>query len=246
MLKAVTFDLWQTLILDTPEGLLQARAERIRGVHEVLVTNDLCVEVDAVEAAYDAVGARLEALWARQQDAGSRKQVHMMLEILNLERHVEPEGPVMDALDKAYCRPILSAPPIANSGAREVLAALRKRGLRLALICNTGRTPGKMLRLVLDRLNIGPFLSVLTFSDEVGWRKPHPDIFLRTLMALGVAPGEAAHVGDDVTTDVAGARGIGMRAIHLCHPTGASPQLDGGSSIARLAELPQMLLGMDL
>ncbi len=122
-------------------------------------------------------------------------------------------------------------------GATEVLEDLAGRGLRLALICNTGRTPGSMLRQVLDRLSLKRNLSVLTFSDEVGLRKPHPEIFARTLDALGVLPGEAAHVGDDVTTDVAGARGIGMRAIHLRHALGVSPQSDGTESIPTLHAL---------
>lgn len=245
MLKAVTFDLWQTLILDTPEGLRQARAERVRGMHGVLAAQGLRAQRGAVEAAYDAVGAKLEALWASQQDVGSRGQVRMLLGVLGLEVQIPQEGPVMDALDEAYCLPILSALPITNAGARDVLVMLRDRGIRLALICNTGRTPGKMLRLVLDRLGIAPFLSVFTFSDEVGWRKPHPEIFSRTLTALGVMPGEAAHVGDDATTDVAGARGIGMRAVHLCHPTGVSRQSDGAFTIGQLADLPLVLFAAD-
>ena len=242
MLKVITFDLWQTLILDTPEGLRRARAGRVREVQEVLASHGLYVQSEAVEAAYDAVGAQLETLWTTQRDVGSRGQVRMLLGVLGLERKVPPAGPVMDALDQAYCLPILSALPIANVGAPEVLKALHDRGIRLALICNTGRTPGKMLRLVLDRLGIARFLSVLTFSDEVGWRKPHPEIFARTLASLGVAPEEAAHVGDDVTTDVAGARGVGMRAIHLCHPTGASRQSDGAETISSLHALSGIFL----
>jgi len=245
LLKAVTFDLWQTLILDTPEGLRRARSERIRGVQEVLAAQGLSVQMGAVEAAYDAVGGKLEGLWTTQRDVGSRGQVGMLLGVLGLERQVPPEGSVMDALDEAYCLPILAALPVANAGARELLMTLRGRGVHLALICNTGRTPGKMLRLVLERLGISPLLSVLTFSDEVGWRKPHPEIFARTLANLGVTPGEAAHIGDDVTTDVAGARGIGMRAVHLCHSTGASNHSDGAPLIARLADLPGVLFGVD-
>jgi putative hydrolase of the HAD superfamily len=148
----------------------------------------------------------------------------------------------MDDLERAYCLPILSALPAPNAGAAEILADLGGRGVRLALICNTGRTPGTMLRIVLARLGLSGFLSVLTFSDEVGLRKPHPEIFLRTLAALGVSPSDAVHVGDDVTTDIAGARKVGMRAVHLCHPTGASRHSDGAPSIARLADLPAALL----
>ncbi|MBI4839785.1 MAG: HAD-IA family hydrolase [candidate division NC10 bacterium] len=243
MLKAVTFDLWQTLILDTPAGLRQARAARVRGIQQVLARQGISVDVAAVDRAYDAAGVRLEEVfWSRRRDVGSRGQVRFMLESLGLDGAVPAEGGLMDELDQAYCLPILSALPIPNAGALEVLRTLSSHGLVLGLICNTGRTPGKMLRLILERLALAPYLSVLTFSDEVGLRKPHPEIFHRTVSALGVAPAEAAHVGDDVTTDVAGAQGVGMRAIHLCHPMGVSQASDGVEAIPNLHALPAVLL----
>ncbi len=242
MLKAVTFDLWQTLLLDTPEGLRQAREDRIRGIHEVLAQERIAAQIVAVYHAYDAVGARLEEIWATHRDVGSRGQVRLLLEIVGVDGAVPADGPLMDALDAAYCLPILSALPVTNAGAAEVLQALHSRGLKLGLVCNTGRTPGKMLRLVLDRFGLGRYLSIFSFSDEVGLRKPHPEIFLRTLSALGVAPAEAAHVGDDANTDVAGARGVGMRAIHLCHPGSVSQNSDGAETIPDLKALPTALL----
>ena len=242
MLKAVTFDLWQTLLLDTPEGLRQARAERVRGIHAVLAREGIAAEVATVNQAYDAVGVRLEEVWAARRDVGSRGQVRLLLECLGLDGLVPADGEVMNALDQAYCLPILSALPVPNPGAVEVLRALSSHGLALGLVCNTGRTPGKMLRLVLDRLGLARYLKTLSFSDEVGLRKPHPEIFQRTLTGLGVMSTEAAHVGDDVTTDIAGARALGMRAIHLCHTTSVSQSSDGAETIPSLLALPAMLL----
>jgi putative hydrolase of the HAD superfamily len=241
MLRAVTFDLWQTLILDTPEGLRQARAGRVRGIHEALAREGLRVETEAVDRAYDEVGARLEGIWASRRDVGSRGQVRLLLECLGLDGAVPAEGGLMDGLEEAYCLPILSAMPIVNAGACDVLEILQRRGLRLALICNTGRTPAKMLRLILERLGLAPYLGALSFSDEVGLRKPHPEIFRRTLAALGVLPAEAAHVGDDPATDMAGARAVGMRAIHLCHPSSVSQPSDDVERIPALEVLTDLL-----
>lgn len=241
MLKAVTFDLWQTLILDQPEGLRQARAGRVQGIQDILVRHGHPVRQADVEQAYDAVGERLEALWKTQRDLGTRGQVRILLDCLGLDGAVSGDERIMGALDGAYCLPILSALPVANAGAGEALAALAARGLKLALICNTGRTPGAMLRIVLERIGLAGFLSVLTFSDEVGLRKPHPEIFLRTLAALGMSPARAAHVGDDVTTDIAGARGVGMRAIHLCHPGGVSGPSQDTEAIPTLLALEALL-----
>jgi len=241
MLRAVTFDLWQTLLLDTPAGFRQAQAARIRGIHGILAAQGVPVELSAVEQAYDAVWAKLQTVWASHRDVGSRGQVRMMLESLGVNHGLRDDGPVLDLLEDAYRRPILDAMPEANAGAREVLGMLAGRGLRLGLICNTGRTPGTMLRLVLERLGLASYLRVMTFSDEVELRKPHPEIFQATLSALGVRPEEATHIGDDVTTDVAGGRGVGMRAIHLLHATSASQDSRGAEAIASLLELPARL-----
>ncbi len=242
MLKAVTFDLWQTLLLDTPEGLQKARVDRVRRLCEALIGRGLSVELREVGQAYDGVAERLERIWVTQQDVGSRAQVRLLLEGLGLAERIRPDSPLMDRLVDAYSLPILSALPVVNDGAQEVLAQLRKDGLSLALICNTGRTSGRMLRLVLDRLGLAPFLTVLTFSDEVGLRKPHPEIFRRTLSTLAMNPEETAHVGDDVRTDIAGARGVGMRAIHLRHAGSATQDSDGSESIATLESLPGCLV----
>jgi putative hydrolase of the HAD superfamily len=118
-----------------------------------------------------------------------------------------------------------------------VLAELRARGLRLAVICNTGRTPGKILRIILEQLGLLKHLSVQTFSDELGLRKPCAELFERTLAALAVAPHEALHVGDTLATDIAGARAIGMRAVHFCHARGADKLPADGETILSLPEL---------
>jgi len=241
MLRAVTFDLWQTLILDTPEGLRQARANRVRGIHEVLSREGIVMELAAVDQAYDAVGAKLEEVWSDRRDVGSRGQVRLLLECLGLDGAVPAEGGLMEALDQAYCLPILSALPVPNAGALDVLRLLSSHGFALGLVCNTGRTPGKMLRLILERLGLARYLGALSFSDEVGLRKPHPEIFHRTLTALGVLPAEAAHVGDDPATDVAGARAVGMRAIHLCHPSSVSQPSDDVERIPTLEVLTDLL-----
>jgi putative hydrolase of the HAD superfamily len=241
MLRAVTFDLWQTLILDTPEGLRQARADRVRGIHDVLAREGIAVEVAAVDQAYDAVGAKLEEVWSARRDVGSRGQVRLLLECLGLDGAVPAEGRLMEALDQAYCLPILSALPVPNAGALDVLRLLSSHGFALGLVCNTGRTPGKMLRLILERLGLARYLGALSFSDEVGLRKPHPEIFHRTLAALGVLPAEAAHVGDNPATDVAGARAVGMRAIHLCHPSSVSQPSDDVERIPTLEVLADLL-----
>jgi putative hydrolase of the HAD superfamily len=100
----------------------------------------------------------------------------------------------------------------AVDGAEETLTALQQAGIRLALVCDTGFTPGHVVRRLLDDAGLLPYLEVLCFSDEVGVPKPGNEIFAKALAEVGARPHEAIHVGDLRRTDIAGARDIGMRA----------------------------------
>jgi len=214
-LKAITFDLWGTLIIDTPAGSRWSREERIRGIAGILKGAGISTDPEAINRAYVIQGDRLERLWVTHMDVSIREQIELLLDILQDGLRARISESLIDGLVEAYTTPILSAMPVPIDSALEVLAVLSSRGLRLAVICNTGRTPGKILRIILQRLGMAPYLSAQTFSDELSLRKPHPEIFKRTLTALGVEPPEALHVGDTLATDFRGAQAIGMRAMYF-------------------------------
>jgi putative hydrolase of the HAD superfamily len=103
----------------------------------------------------------------------------------------------------------------AIDGARELLEALRAAGVRTALICDTGFSPGRVVRQLLARVGMLEQLEVHVFSDEVGAPKPHPRPFRAALDALGVPAEGALHVGDLRRSDIAGALAAGMRAVRF-------------------------------
>jgi 4-nitrophenyl phosphatase len=71
--------------------------------------------------------------------------------------------------------------------------------------------------------------------------KPEPPLFEIALRRLGLAPHEAAMVGDSVTSDVAGARAVGMRTV-LYAPDGAPP--DSADAVVRSFEELARLAGV--
>jgi len=124
---------------------------------------------------------------------------------------------------EAYARPALIVPPALDPGSPGALRALRERGLTLAVVSNTMRTPGATLRKLLAHYGILEHFAHTTFSDEVGVRKPASEIFGLTLRAVGGEPAGAVHVGDDPVLDVEGARAAGMRVIQLTNTPGRPP-----------------------
>lgn len=88
-----------------------------------------------------------------------------------------------------------------------VLRELRRHGLRIGLLSNTGH--GRLERLVTAySLDVD---AVLT-SGTHGKTKPSPSIFVALLDLLGVEASQAAMVGDTLVDDIEGARAVGMRA----------------------------------
>lgn len=215
MIQAVTFDFWQTLLADTPENLARATSLRLEGARAVLVRSGHAVEAAVIEAAYEASWHRLSAIWREHRDLPSPEQVAIFLECVapELPRRLAPEA--FDEAVQAYITPVLSYPPAPSPGALEAVNTLSSRGLVLCVVSNTGRTPGVILRQVLACFGLLEHFRVMSFSDEVGLRKPHPEIFQVTLRQAGVQPARAVHVGDNAAEDILGARAAGMRAIHL-------------------------------
>lgn len=94
------------------------------------------------------------------------------------------------------------------------LAALRERGFLLGVVTN--RHWGG--QVFLDDLRAIGFLDYfapehMAVSADLGVRKPNPAIFLYVLNNLGIAPQEAVMVGDSLSADVAGAKGLDMIAV---------------------------------
>jgi putative hydrolase of the HAD superfamily len=88
-----------------------------------------------------------------------------------------------------------------------VLADLRERGLKLGLVSNGGREISDFV--AHHRLDVDCAVA----SRAHGWIKPHGSIFLAALELIGVAPADAAMVGDSVEDDIEGAAALGMRAV---------------------------------
>jgi HAD superfamily hydrolase (TIGR01509 family) len=204
------------------------------------------VSPGTLSRAYDASGAYLSLVWRRHRDVPVADHVRALLSAVDSGLPKRVSRAVMEMLVEAYGRPALLVPPAVDPGARGALEELAARGYALALVSNIMRTPGTVLRAVLERHRLLACFKQTTFSDEVGVRKPDPEIFALTLRALGTEAAAALHVGDDESLDVQGARAVGMRAILVTSRAwrGLGP-LSPDATIARLGDLPAAVAGLE-
>ncbi len=94
---------------------------------------------------------------------------------------------------------------------KPALRQLHSRGLRLGLISNTHRC----LDAFQEHFDLDALIVGAVSSADHGYMKPHPSIFESALRGMGVDAADAMMVGDSPSHDVAGARGLGMRAVLL-------------------------------
>lgn len=119
-------------------------------------------------------------------------------------------------------------------------ARLREAGLRLGLISNWDRR----LAGLIEGLGLAGYLDVIVSSAEVGLHKPDPRIFELACERLGVAPHEAAHVGDHHYADVLGATSVGMYPVLIDrHGVGCAAPVDT-AFLTTLDEL-ELVLGLE-
>ncbi len=116
------------------------------------------------------------------------------------------------------------------------LTHLRGRGLVLGHISNVDRDIFPTCR----ELGLSAMLGVVVTSQELGFNKPQPEIFLAALKQAGVKPAEAIYVGDQHQIDVVGASGAGMLGI-LLDRYGFFEEITDCPRIRRLSEVAEHL-----
>jgi N-acetyl-D-muramate 6-phosphate phosphatase len=101
--------------------------------------------------------------------------------------------------------------PLAS--AQALLDALRSRGLKTGLVANSWPDPARVLRRDAGSFGLAERLDTLVFSEDVGARKPAPEIYLRACRDLHVDPIDTMFVGDNLETDVQGPANLGMTTV---------------------------------
>lgn len=231
MIKAVTFDLWNTLLSD------RDYAEwRIGYLSSVLRENNLFKRLDETMEAYKQTNNYANEVPQREnyRNISADERVSYMLRRLQVELPADMKLKITKEFEEV----ILLDPPLLAEGAKETLEALHGK-YRIRLVSNSGFSPGRVLREVLRRADVLRLFSSTVFSDEVNYMKPNTIIFQTALRELQVNPSEAVHIGDLLDTDVAGAKGAGMKAIWLNLKEEPLPEIYKPDQVVRT--LPQLM-----
>lgn len=210
MLKAITFDFWQTLYADSYTNWQSRQAVRVRLCHRYLVEcgySRTPTEVAAgLDTAYDLTSIR----WHQHLGVAVETCMEEFAKTLALSLDETEISALVSFLGAAF----LEAPPILIPHVKSVLARLSEN-YPLGIISDSALTPGSFARQLMARDGILEFFTAFTFSDETAHTKPEVVQFYSTLKQLNAEPSEAVHIGDIFRTDIVGAKNAGMKAIRF-------------------------------
>lgn len=116
----------------------------------------------------------------------------------------------------------------------QVIKALRKRGIKTAIVTNIMAERIDSQKNKIEKLGIADQFDAIVISGELGIHKPDRRIFDHAAKLLGVCNEECLFVGDDPDSDIAGARGAQMEAVWLDNWEKSNDRFDSDPCVHRV------------
>jgi putative hydrolase of the HAD superfamily len=199
VVRAVVFDFYGTLAHWAEGAGINYAA--VFADHGYALSDSVLLEYFAL---YDGVDHSEHSVSEEAYERWVRARLRQLAEMGGV--HAPDVDAVVDALRAADDGPMLAYP---EAGA--TLRSLRDAGLAVGVCSNWGWE----LSGFLDRVGLLDLVDVAITSARAGTRKPHPDIYVRAVQALGSDPSDIVFVGDSWEPDVRGPRRMGMTAVHV-------------------------------
>jgi HAD superfamily hydrolase (TIGR01549 family) len=224
--KAVLFDWGETLVripgmIHSPERHLGC-LERLFEENGAPGLRDLGVSWPTLRTAYHEACRRHMAHSATtRREHRFEDRFATTLRLLEVERL--PEAAVLSRWVDRLGELIAQEAEMVD-GADEAVAALAPHA-RLGVVSNYPHAP--VVSSTLVRLGLRPHFRAIVVSSELGWLKPHPELYRTALARIGARAEETVFVGDDLDNDVRGPKALGLRtAWFTTDPSTQAPEAD--------------------
>ncbi|MCM3005848.1 HAD family hydrolase [Priestia koreensis] len=207
-ITAVTFDLWGTLITNNEEGIISTKSQEM---YDFFQSINCLIPYQSIKLSIELLIYKIRHVQRKKgRNLSNTEQIEILLNVLDVKLNQNSHKETMlNILQNDNSRFEII------EGVEKLLAELKQRGVRMALICNTTLVPGKILSHNLQKRGLSNYFEVMIFSNEVKYAKPHKDIFLLAADRLKVPITSIVHIGDDYFSDWIGANNAGAKGILL-------------------------------
>ena len=217
MIKAITFDLWDTVFIDDSDEPKRKAADRPtksverRKLVKQFVDKHQQISQEVVNAVYDAQDAAFRKVWHDHHITWTVKE---RLEIVLKGLGVTLPEDEFAKLVILHEEMELEFRPDFVPGVHDAIKTLSKK-YKIAVISDAIFSPGRSLRKLLEDEGLLQYFNTFVFSDEIGCSKPAECVFYAAKEGLGVEFDEIVHIGDREHNDILGPEKMGMHSI-LC------------------------------
>jgi putative hydrolase of the HAD superfamily len=240
-IKAIAFDLFNTLITVESHGLGEALTRLVRSLKQSGLELDY---VPFKQAHRDAAIRFLEETRKDGTETHNRFWISEALKTLGYD--VPPDDPrIATAVDSYFSAFLDLCHLIPGTGA--MLQTLKAR-YRLGLLSNFTHAPAA--KNIIGHVGLNHSFDVVLISGDLGFRKPHPLVFRQLIDRLGVEKNQILYVGDDPETDITGASQAGILPVWTTYVRDnnipAAPGIRIGSDETPDIEVPRISTWEDL
>jgi len=192
MIRAVFFDLYETLITEWENG----KRKTTHSIEQLGIPEDIFKKEwsDRIERRMDGTFENYQSVLKDILQSLKMPIDEKVLKLVELGRIKAKSIPFQDI----------------NQSILDALSLLKEIGVRIGLISNC--TPEEITAWESSKL--AKFFDDVIFSFEAKCAKPDPKIYLTACKNLGVKPKDALFIGDGGSNELVGAAKVGLNAYH--------------------------------
>ena len=203
-IKAIGFDLFNTLIIIEPDTLIHAMQRMLKSLNK----NGFAIEESAYIKDYKNA-ASIYVAQARKDGIETHNSIWVSHVLNNYGITIQPDDErISEAIDDYFSAFYDRVSLIPDT--LETLATLKK-SYSLGLLSNFTHAPAA--REILIRTGLAPCFDTMLISGELGYRKPHAIAFEELVKGLGVEKEKIIFTGDDPEPDIHGASKAGLNPV---------------------------------
>jgi len=207
-IKAVLFDLFDTLMIIRKNHDFSSPS--LTRMFKYLSENGVNVPLDKFQEAYTKVRDELYAKAdPNLEEPHFNVRIALTLKMLGYDYDVS--SPLVVSASAEWCAEFMKYVYL-DADAEPLLRSLRGK-YKLGIVSNYAIP--ECVDKLLKSSGLDIMFDVVVVSGAVNKRKPSPEIFNRTLNALGVSAAETVFVGDTMDADIEGAKAVGMKTVYI-------------------------------
>lgn len=210
--NAVLFDLFDTLLLINGGDAFYEPA--LRRLHNYLVKSNVSVSFEDFRRKYFEVRDNIYLETAETlEEPHFNIRLSKTLKILGYD--FDFSHPVVLGGTKSFAEEFMRFVSL-DEDAVEVLQKLHGK-YKLGIVSNLSIP--ECARELLEKFDLKKYFDITVFSGDINKRKPSSEIFIKALTSLGVEASETVFVGDTLSTDIKGAKNVGITTIFIKRQT---------------------------